>query len=396
VVRAHGPSINVWLNGKGITYSVGVLDPSPPTDWATSVGIGFGAGEASPVVDQLVVWPKTVTLPAAAGPAPGAADGGERTVVEDTFGGARPTRLQNRRPDVGGPWREYTATWVVGGGRLAPTAATTAGGGGLPTAPPTAALAAVYAGTTDVAATATVDLTPARPGAGGDGADSDEAWIGGPVVRYTDGKGFIWARLVHSSQGDTLEVWESLDGTSRFLGSTDVTARLGAGGRHALKLAALGQRVAAYVDGTLVLEEETAVRGGVWTGLLVTDDSLPAVFTAFRATGAGPDTVPPPPVLDLGAPASTDRGPVLTWPPAGDDASGTRYYRVFRSTTPGLLGPQLNADGETTGTTYTDALPPGAGTYCYTVAGVDAAGNVDPLGSAQRCVVYSPAGETRP
>jgi hypothetical protein len=394
VVRAHGPSVNVWLNGKGVTYSVGVLDESPATDGATSVGIGFGTGESSPVIDQVVVWPKTVTLPAAVGPAPGVPDGGERTVVEDTFGGNRPARLQNRRPDAGGPWREYNATWVAGEGRLVPTAATMADGSDLPTAPPAAALAAVSAGTTDMAATVAVDLPPALPGAAGEGVGPDDAWVGGPIVRFADGKGFVWARLVHSPQGDTIEVWESLDGTSRFLGSSDVTARLGAGGRHVLKLAALGQRVAAYVDGTLVLEGETAVLGGTWAGLLVTDDSLPVVFTAFRATGARPDTVPPPPVLDLDAPASAAPAPTLTWPPAGDDASGTRYYRVYRSTTPGLLGAQINADGETTGTTYTDARPPGAGTYCYTVAGVDGAGNVDPRGSGQRCVVSGPAGVT--
>jgi hypothetical protein len=37
----------------------------------------------------------------------------------------------------------------------------------------------------------------------------------------------------------------------------------------------------------------------------------------------------------------------------------------------------------------------GAGTYCSTVAGVDGAGNVDPLGSGQRCVAYVPVGEMR-
>jgi hypothetical protein len=141
-------------------------------------------------------------------------------------------------------------------------------------------MAAVSTGLTDVAASTSVELTPAGQ------AGADDAWVGGPVIRYTDGKAFVWARLIHRPAGSELELWESLEGSSRFLGSTDVSGRVGGGGRHTLKLAALGPRVAAYVDEALVLEGETSVVEGTWAGLLVTDDSIPAAFTAFRATSA--------------------------------------------------------------------------------------------------------------
>jgi hypothetical protein len=279
VVRAHGPNVNVWLNGRGVTFSEGVTDETLAT--ATGVGVGFGPGEASSVVDQVVVWPKTVTLPAGASAAPVHPRGSERAVVEDAFAGAIPARLQNRRLEIGGPWREYSGTWVVGSGRLVPSGALGTGDG-PPPEPALAAMAAVATELTDVVASTTVDLTPvARAGPG-------DAWVGGPVIRYTEGKSFVWVRLIYRPAGAELELWESLPGTSRFLASTDVSGRIGGGGRHTLKVAALGPRVAAYVDETLVLEGDTSVLDGTWAGILVTDDSIPAAFTAFRATGALP------------------------------------------------------------------------------------------------------------
>ena len=248
-----------------------------------------------------------------------------------------------------------------------------------------------------VPAAATVDLEPSGQEA------PDAVWVGGPIVRYTDGESFVLSRLVYGASGAQVELWESADGASRFLGTSDVTGLAGAGGRHTLKLAALGQRIAAYVDDVLVLEASTAVLDGTWAGLLVSDSSLPAAFTDFRVSSVRPDTVPPPPVVDLDVATAPGTPPVLTWPPAVDDAAGTRYYRIFRSTEAGVLGRQINEDGETAGTTFTDARVPGGGNYCYTVSGVDGAGNSapvtpgapgapgDPAGAVQRCAAYERA-----
>lgn len=392
VVRAHGPNINVWMNQTGVTFSVGVTADGPVPAAATGVGVGVGeagaadAGAPSPVIDQVVAWPRTVTLPAAAGPAPSVPGSGERPLAQDIFTGPNPTRLQNRRPSLGGPWREYAGTWVAGGGRLVPVR--------RPDEAAQDSLAAVSTGLTDVAAAATVDLEPSGQEA------PDAVWVGGPIVRYTDGKSFVLSRLVYGAAGAQVELWESADGASRFLGTSDVTGLAGAGGRHTLKLAALGQRIAAYVDDVLVLEASTAVLDGTWAGLLVSDSSLPAAFTDFRVSSVRPDTVPPPPVVDLDVATAPGTPPVLTWPPAVDDAAGTRYYRIFRSTEAGVLGRQINEDGETAGTTFTDARVPGGGNYCYTVSGVDGAGNSapgapgapgDPAGAVQRCAAYERA-----
>ena len=389
VVRAHGPNINVWMNQTGVTFSVGVTADAPTPATATGVGVAIGeanagdAGAPSPVIDQVVVWPRTVTLPAAAGPAPSVPGSGERPLAQDIFTGPNPTRLQNRRPSLGGPWREYAGTWVAGGGRLVPVRP--ADGAAQDSRPP---------------------VSTGLYGRGGSGHGRPRALrAGGP------GRGLGWGpdRALHRRQ----ELRPVPVNLRRGRGPGGALGERGRGellpghqrrdrdrrrrGRDTLKLAALGQRIAAYVDDVLVLEASTAVLDGTWAGLLVSDSSLPAAFTDFRASSVRPDTVPPPPVVDLDVATAPGTPPVLTWPPAVDDAAGTRYYRIFRSTEAGVLGRQINEDGETAGTTFTDARVPGGGNYCYTVSGVDGAGNSapvapgapgDPAGAVQRCTAY--------
>jgi hypothetical protein len=277
-------------------------------------------------------------------------------------------RLQNHKPAVGGPWREYGGTWTVEGGRLVA---------------PQGGTAVVFTRKPDAAAALTFDLpVPEDVGAG---------WSAGPVVRYAEGKGYIWARLFHKPGGSPLELWENDGGESRFLGASDVTARVARGGRHTIKLAAVGNRVAVYLDDALVLVRTTSVLEGNWAGILAAD--VPAggfTFAGFQAMASKADTVPPPPVTELSGPSSTSDFPTLTWPPAVDDASGTRFYRVFRSTNPAELGRQINQDGATTEPAFTDTSLRSQGTYCYTVVAVDGAGNASPAGSARRCLTYQP------
>ncbi|MCW2927461.1 MAG: hypothetical protein JWM86_1429, partial [Thermoleophilia bacterium] len=82
--------------------------------------------------------------------------------------------------------------------------------------------------------------------------------------------------------------------------------------------------------------------------------------------------------------------PTLSWAAATDTVSGVAFYRVYRSTTSGPLGAQVNADGATNGTTFVDASVPGAGSYFYTVRAVDRAGNEQTAGNAQVSASYVP------
>lgn len=382
VVRAHGPYINAWVNATNMTFSHGLVDDTLAA--ATGVGVGFDAEETSPVVDQIIVWPKTVTLPPEVGPFPTVADGAGRTVVHDTFAEPSGKRLQNHRLDVGGPWREYAGRWTVAHGSLVPVEADPSGG---------SALAAVATGLTDVGVAATFALPS------GDAAGASDSWVGGPVLRYTDGRSFIWARFLRRPGGAALELWEHVGGASQLLGVSDVTGLMTPEGRHTIKAAAVGKRVAAYLDGVLVAEGTTTVLSGTWAGLLVEGASVAAPghsIVGFRVAGANADSVAPPPVVDLSLPSTTGAVPSLSWPPSVDDASGTRYYRVFRSTAAGRLGSQINKDGETTEPAHTDASVGAGGTYCYTVAAVDSAGNTGLAGSTQRCVVYETGGAPGP
>ncbi len=96
------------------------------------------------------------------------------------------------------------------------------------------------------------------------------------------------------------------------------------------------------------------------------------------------DQVAPPAVATLSAttPAKTVS---LSWTAVTDAASGTSFYRVYRSTTGGTLGSKVSADGAVTTGTYSES--PADGTYYYTVRPVDNAGNEQATGNNQFTVV---------
>lgn len=89
------------------------------------------------------------------------------------------------------------------------------------------------------------------------------------------------------------------------------------------------------------------------------------------------DTTGPDAVTTLRSPSPVEGARELTWSPVRDAASGTAYYRVFRSSTSGSLGSQINSDGSTTGASYTDAAALPDGTYHYTVRAVDHMGHAN-------------------
>jgi hypothetical protein len=102
------------------------------------------------------------------------------------------------------------------------------------------------------------------------------------------------------------------------------------------------------------------------------------------------DTAPPPAVTPLSITSPTSTDPALTWTTVTDAGSGTAYYRVFRSTSAGTLGTQVNLDGTTTTGAWTDTTLTSQGWYFYTVQAVDAVGNVQTTGNMQTSVAFSP------
>lgn len=99
------------------------------------------------------------------------------------------------------------------------------------------------------------------------------------------------------------------------------------------------------------------------------------------------DTVVPPAVSTLSSPSPVNGSRLLSWSTVSDATSGTAYYRVFRSTSSGTLGAQVNANGATTGGSYTDAAALADGTYYYTVRAVDDAGLVNATSSNNQVAV---------
>ncbi len=115
-------------------------------------------------------------------------------------------------------------------------------------------------------------------------------------------------------------------------------------------------------------------------------------------TSAGPwsvvrsiriDTAPPPAVTTLAAASPTTSAPALTWTSVTDTGSGTAYYRVYRSSSAGTLGTQVNVDGATTTGVWTESTGLSSGTWHYTVRAVDNVGNVQTIGNGQVSVSYT-------
>jgi hypothetical protein len=115
-------------------------------------------------------------------------------------------------------------------------------------------------------------------------------------------------------------------------------------------------------------------------------DNVPNTSGAQPSNGVTIDTVAPTAVTTSGS-SPTTSAPSISWSAATDALSGLDYYRIYRSTSSGSLGTQVNTDGATTGTNFTDSTNTTSGTYYYTVRAVDRAGNEQAVGNTQSAIV---------
>jgi hypothetical protein len=141
----------------------------------------------------------------------------------------------------------------------------------------------------------------------------------------------------------------------------------------------------AWTSGTVPIPTSTT---GTWY----------ARIRSYNVTGNGGNTITlgpfkvdstAPPAVLPNAPSPTSAAPALGWTAVVDAESGIDSYRIYRSTTSGVLGSQV---GSTAGTTWSDAggLVTDT-TYYYTVQAIDTVGNEQAIGNTQIAVIYSMA-----
>jgi hypothetical protein len=112
---------------------------------------------------------------------------------------------------------------------------------------------------------------------------------------------------------------------------------------------------------------------GYYMLFLVNTAGVPSVATFVHFDAPGSDSIPPTPPTSLAGVGGVGTA-ALTWTAATDN-TGVALYNVYRSTTSGFQPSTGNRVGQSTSTSYTDAVGT-AGTYFYLVTAEDVAHNV--------------------
>lgn len=361
VVRYHGPYINVWLNDVNVTNSgAGIIDNTHSS--ATNISIQFEEGFA-PTVSRIVIWPKTVILPDNLGPFPTVPKAGSTVLFHDEFDDVNGKRLASHTPNIGGAWKENSGAWTINNGKVAPNFV-------VPTT-----MATIDTGKTDNAITMKIDL------ASGSGWGTTNGWEIGPVIRYKDSKNYVWARYLWQNTSPEIEVFEIRNGSGYILSAKNITGLVAPGETHTITTVAIGKKISFYTDGRLVGETETNILEGTRVGMVMDNEPINiSSIQSFTVNDTNKDVTPPTEITDLSYSLSGSQ-PYLSFTLPNDDASGVKFYRVYRSTNADSLGAQINKDGETTKLPIIDYTNPPTNKYYYTVRAVDAAGNenISPL-----------------
>lgn len=352
---------------------------------ANQVGI-YSNTTAVMTYDDFAAWPKTVTLPTEISDFTTVPEPTSTVVVSDTFTDTNATNLTSHTMNQGSGWQTPIATWSIDNNKVSPG-----------TAP---AMAVTETGITDMAVSVDLDLQQA-------GAGTTE-WFAGVLLRYEDADNYTWARFLWQSGSPEIEIWDVVNDVAStniftppgFMNATNITDLVVQGDTKTMTFVAKGNQVAAYMDDQLIVQARTSRTTGTKAGLIINDNVTTPLttFDNFTVKTVNADTVEPPAVTDLEVVESpTVNAPELSWTTIHDDASGTDYYRVYRSTTEDQLGTKINIDGDTTTGVFTDNSVTSNTTYYYTIHAVDEAGNEsDTDDNLQVSVEYNGAPDPTP
>jgi hypothetical protein len=377
VVRAHGSNIVVWDNNQNMMWTeVGINDSALST--ATGVGLGFGANNTTFGIDEIKVWPRTVTLPSDIEIFPTVPSSGDTTLISDTFTDSNGTRLNAHAPDTntpGGSWAEHAGTWSINSNKVSPAAY--------------ASYTTIETGQTDMSISADFDL--------GDGPDLGSGdWFNNLIGRWIDNQNFMNARFLWQGNSPEIEFWDNVNGSTANFCAVSLIGDVTQNTTYNMKMVVVGKKVGIYLNDKLVLECFTSNLTGTRAGIGVDSLGLETnTYDNFIVKTAANDSAAPPEVTDLETASPTNTKPEFSWTQVIDDAIGTSFYRLYRSSVLGELGSQINIDGTTNSGSYADNSLTYNGTYYYTARPVDAHGNENNL-SDNRQISFAYTGGISP
>lgn len=161
-----------------------------------------------------------------------------------------------------------------------------------------------------------------------------------------------------------------------FLNATNITNLVAISSTKKLTLSVRGNQVAAYLDGSLIVQGRTSNLSGTKVGFVVdSDSSSPFVtFDNFEVKAVSSDLVAPSAVrtISISEAGPTNAFPTVSWSQVFDDTSNIQLYKIYRSEVLGSLGDLVGTSNSLSFLDNTLNLP---GTYYYTVRAQDSCSN---------------------
>jgi hypothetical protein len=206
---------------------------------------------------------------------------GPTLLDSDAFADAPGANLSTHRTAGGRSWEIPAGSWVIDHSQARPVAP--------------GAKAVVDAGRSDVAIEADITL----PSNG-----TITEWFSGLVLRYQDENNYVYARFLWGTP--EIELWEFRNGEASvdyfsppgFINATDITNPVNVNTTHRMKVVSVANRIAAYMDDSLIVEGITASLTGTKVEMIVDADSTaPGRFANLHiydaaAAGAGTSQLP--------------------------------------------------------------------------------------------------------
>ncbi len=219
----------------------------------TNTYAGINAYNSTHTFDNFAVWPDSLALPTNLGPFPAIPIGTGTPIVSDPFTNTNGTTLPTHNAD----WTVHNGTWEINTNKARMT---TASVNGVATRSTGSAGVNHQAKSTITLPSTTVLYI------NGD-------WFTGVICRYTDGNNYIQARFLYQDNSPEVEVWEYVAGVADLIGYINLGADvLQPSSVHTLALAVNGNEIAAYHNGTVVVQAYTTLSTGSRAGIGVADN----------------------------------------------------------------------------------------------------------------------------